>query len=170
VVSYKCPICGRSFNSKRKLNEHLDKVHRMAEEPETQTPQKGEYEGKHPMAPSEEEVDRGISDAVEEVVRKVLPGVLEEMLPKALEKVAKSPREKVEEREIEFEGGTTITRKIKVYPDVLKLYEYVLAHGAKMSFDEFINETVLEHFTECLGIEPAIVRHSSRRGAKYGKA
>ena len=152
MTTYRCPVCGRTFNTRWKLDKHLDKVHG------------GESETK-PKTEAKPSVDyRRIREAVEKAVREVLPSVLEEVLRETLPKMleAKASKEKVVERELEFEDEVFVTKKVKIHPDVIMLYEYVQAHGAKTSFDEFINEAILEHFTECLGIEPAIVRKKAR--------
>ena len=144
MVQYKCPICDRKFPSKKKLREHMEKHHQVSENPPSPPPH---IEQAKPAPEVVEDFRAMISKIVDERIREVMPEILE-----------KVRKESVVERELEVSGGLTLARKVKIDPRVIQLYEYVLAHGSKMSFDEFVNETILEHFTECLGVEPAIIR------------
>ncbi|OYT46850.1 MAG: hypothetical protein B6U85_06965 [Desulfurococcales archaeon ex4484_42] len=155
MTTYRCPVCGRTFNTRWKLDKHLGKVHGGESEA------KPRFEAKHTTSSLDY---RRTREAIEEAVRKVLPDIIEEVLRETLPKMleAKAFKEKVMEQELKVEGGVFTTKKVKVHPNVIMLYEYVQAHGGNTSFNEFVNEAILEHFTECLGIEPAIVRKRTK--------
>ena len=69
------------------------------------------------------------------------------------------PRRENEEIMVETKEGIMIKKTILLDPRVIQLYEYFIEKtNADMSLDEFINEAIIEHMSECLGLEVAIVR------------
>jgi len=71
----------------------------------------------------------------------------------------------IEEREYDVEG-MRVRRPVSLDPAVLKYYEAYIAKGGDMNFDEWLNEVVFEHMTECLGMEYALISRPKReRGA-----
>jgi DNA-binding transcriptional MerR regulator len=69
-----------------------------------------------------------------------------------------SGREKIVEREIDIEEGVRIKKSIELSPKTIQYYNYIVGKvGVNMTIDEFINEVIDEHMSECLGVEIAIV-------------
>jgi len=62
------------------------------------------------------------------------------------------------EREIEVGDVFKIPRRINLSPQTIQYYQwYVTKSGGDMSIDEFINDVIEEHFTECLNVEIGII-------------
>lgn len=159
MTTYICPYCSNKFNSKKKMLRHIELQHREAEK-QTQPPL-----SKETPPPEHRESKEESGSEYEKTFSKTVREELEKLLPEFLEKY--SGKETVTERELKYEGGVAITKKVKLDPDVIKLYHYVLAHAEseedKITFDEFINKVVLEYFSDYLGIEPAIIRKKVRK-------
>jgi DNA-binding transcriptional MerR regulator len=67
-------------------------------------------------------------------------------------------REKMVEREIEITDGLKIKRPIELSPKTIQYYNYIVGKvGVNMTIDEFINEVIDEHMSECLGVEIGII-------------
>jgi len=80
-------------------------------------------------------------------------------------RMAKEPPEKLEKGEIsvsevEVPEKPIIRIPINVEPEVIMLYRWWNGKAKpedRMSFSEWINEVVREHFVECLNVESAII-------------
>jgi DNA-binding transcriptional MerR regulator len=69
-----------------------------------------------------------------------------------------SGKEKIVEREIDIEEGVRIKKSIELSPKTIQYYNYIVGKvGVNMTIDEFINEVIDEHMSECLGVEIAVV-------------
>lgn len=75
MTTYRCPVCGRTFNTRWKLDKHLGKVHGGESEA------KPRFEAKHTTSSLDY---RRTREAIEEAVRKVLPDIIEEVLRETL--------------------------------------------------------------------------------------
>jgi hypothetical protein len=69
-----------------------------------------------------------------------------------------SGREKIVEKEIDIEEGVKIKKSIELSPKTIQYYNYIVGKvGVNMTIDEFINEVIDEHMSECLGVEIGII-------------
>jgi len=153
-----CPKCGRPFKNKGALAWHVQRLH-----PEIQG--KTEKPGKKPE-PEVKISPEDIAKIVREEVAKYLGG--------SFGTVPTTPKHTGEEPEAEerLEGGRISVSEIEVpekpiirvpinvEPEVIMFYRWWNGKAKpedRMSFSEWINEVVREHFVECLKVESAII-------------
>jgi len=139
---YFCTLCNRFHRiESKKGQEHKSFAYTKSANLPSQNPQQ-------PIADN---------DYIRNIVREEIQKALEGLNPRG-------EREKIIEREIELDDDLTLPRKVKLNPEVIQYYRWILAtSGKNISLDEFINEVIHEHMSECLGVESAIIRRNPRR-------
>ena len=155
---YRCSICGKTFPSRHGLLVHMGFKHKkkskatdiLGERPPSRIPpewmQAVRMEVNLAMKRLREEIPKLVVDTIKEAG--LIPGDSEER---------KAPEPKIKELEVD-EKVMRIKRPVMFYPEILTYYKWFIAKtGKQMTFDEFVNETIREHFEECLGAENVII-------------
>ena len=131
---YVCEKCGKSFDSLQSYAAHM----------------------RHCKRGSEGDGERKLKIKGEEDVKSMLSSLIKRI--EAIEEYIASSKSTVIERSIEVGTEPKIRKTIELYPQTIQYYNWFIAKGkTNMSLDEFINETIDEHFRDCLGVEVGII-------------